>query len=46
MVDLSQMAQIRQLDANNLIFNDYTWMVVEWLQTKENRLSKHVQGGD
>ena len=46
MVDLPQMAQIRQLDAKNLIFNDYTWMVVEWLQTKENRLSKHVQGGD
>lgn len=45
MNDLTQMAQIRQLDANNLIFNDYTWMVVEWLRTKENRLSQHLYGG-
>ena len=46
MQDLPQMAQIWQLNANTLIFNDYTWMVVKWLRTKENRLSQHVQGGD
>ena len=46
MRDLPQMAQIWQLDANNLIFNDYTWMVVKWLRTKENRLSPHVERGD
>ena len=46
MRDLPQMAQIWQLNANNLIFNDYTWMIVKWLRTKENRLSQHVQGGD
>ena len=46
MGDLPEMAQISQLDANDLIFNDYTWMVVKWLRTKENRLSQHVQGGD
>ena len=44
--DLPQMAQIWQLNANTLIFNDYMWMVVKWLRTKENRLSQHVQGGD
>lgn len=46
MRDLPQMAQIWQLDANNLIFNDYTWMVVKWLRTQENRLSLHVERGD
>ena len=46
MQDLPQMAQIWQLNANTLIFNDYTWRVVKWLRTKENRLSQHVQGGD
>ena len=46
MRDLPQMAQIWQLDANNLIFNDYTWMVVKWLRTQENRLSPHVERGD
>ncbi len=39
------MAQFWGLDANNLIYNDYTWMVVEWLRTKENRLSQHLYGG-
>ena len=40
------MAQFWGLDANNLIYNDYTWMIVEWLRTKENRLSQHLYGGD
>ena len=40
------MADMFNLNANKLIFNDYTWMVVEWLRTKENRLSQHIEGGD
>lgn len=42
---LPMMAQFWELDANNLIFNDYTWMVVEWLRTQENRISQHLFGG-
>ena len=44
--DLPKMAGMFNLNANKLIFNDYTWMVVEWLRTKENRLSQHIEGGD
>ena len=45
--DLPKMASLYSLNANNLIFNDYTWMIVEWLRTKENRLSQHIEeGGD
>ena len=46
MQDLPEMTQISQLDANNLIYNDYIWLIVKWLRTRENRLSAHVQGGD
>ncbi len=40
------MAKIYNLNANKLIYNDYTGMVVAWLQTKENRLPQHIEGGD
>ena len=46
MQDLPEMTQIWQLDANNLIYNDYIWLIVKWLRTRENRLSQHVRGGN
>ena len=46
MQDLPEMTQIWQLDANNLIYNDYIWLIVKWLRTRENRLSQRVQGGN
>lgn len=39
------MAQFWGLDASNLIFNDYTGMIVKWLRTKENRLSQNLYRG-
>ena len=46
MQDLPEMTEIWQLDANNLIYNDYIWLIVKWLRTRENRLSQRVQGGN
>lgn len=42
MVVLPIMAQFLGLDANNLIFNDYTLLVAKWIQTQENQFSQHV----
>lgn len=42
MRDLPQTAQECQLTIEDLIFNDYTWVVTQWLSTKANRLSQYV----
>ena len=44
--DLPYTAQECKLTAEELIFNDYTLMVTNWLRTKSNRLSKYVEGAD
>ena len=46
MGDLPQMAQAFQLEVEELIFNDYTFILAEWLTTKTSHLSHMVQGGD
>lgn len=37
--DLPKMAEMCNLNANKLIFNDYIGLVVDWLQTKEFTLT-------
>ena len=46
MQDLPKMAEMCHLNANKLIFNDYTGMVVDWLQTKEKKVTQHAEGED
>ena len=40
--DLPLMAQGFELQVDELIFNDYTILIAEWLKTKEIRESKHT----
>ena len=42
MRDLPQTAQECQLTIADLIFNDYTWVLTQWLRTKASRLSQYV----
>ena len=44
--DSPQIAQRFQLEVEYLIFNDYTFIVAEWLTTQTSNTSQHVQGGN
>lgn len=41
LTDLPQMAEEHQLDVEDLIFNDYIFMIGKWLVTERNRLLKY-----
>ena len=40
--DFPQTVRECQLTVEDLIFNDYTWVVTRWLETKAKPLSKYV----
>ena len=40
--DLPQTAQEYQLTVEDLIFNDYTWVITQWLKNKAKSLSDYV----
>ena len=46
LMDSPQIAQRFQLEVEDLIFNDYTFIVAEWLTAQTSHTSRHVQGGN
>ncbi len=46
MRDLPQLAQVLQLEIEELIFNDYTSVIKKWLEIRQIAYRNMVQGGD
>ena len=46
MGDLPQLAQVLQLEVEELIFNDYTSVIKKWLEIRQVAYRNMVQGGD